>query len=99
MKCRGGSRMGLFFEKRGKKKSTKPIIIIKILITIACLYMLVMGIINDFDFNFLWLFLTLLGVDSIIDGIESYFQKEDKKLYLLEFIYGIILFILAFQFL
>jgi len=83
--------MGLFFEKRGKKKSIKPIIIIKILITIACLYMLVMGIINDFDFNFLWLF-TLLGVDSIIDGIESYFHKEDKRVYLLDFGFGVVYF-------
>ena len=89
--------MGLFFEKRVKKKSTKPFIIIKILISIAWLFMLVMVIINDFDFNFLWLF-TLVGVHSIIDGIESYFQKEDKRVYLLELGFGVIWFTLAFQF-
>jgi hypothetical protein len=90
--------MGLFFERMVKKKSTKPLIIIKILISIASISMLVMSVVKDNSIYFLWAF-AVLGVGSVIDGIESYFQKEDKKLYLLEFIYGIILFILAFQFL
>lgn len=90
--------MGLFFEKRVKKKNTKPFfIIIKILISIASLFMLVMGIVKDNNFYFLWLF-AILGVGSIIDGIESYLQKEDKRIYLLDFGFGIILFTLAFQF-
>ena len=88
--------MGLFFEKRVKKKSTKPFIIIKILITIAFLFMLVMGIVKD-NVLFFWLF-AILGVGSIIDGIESYFQKEDIRVYLLDFGFGVILFILALQF-
>jgi uncharacterized membrane protein len=89
--------MGLFFEKRVKKKSSKPFIIIKILISIASLFMLVMGIVKDYNFYFVWLF-AILGVGSIIDGIESYFQKEDKRVYLLDFGFGVILFMLAFQF-
>ncbi|MFC6039532.1 hypothetical protein ACFPYN_08855 [Paenisporosarcina macmurdoensis] len=89
--------MGLFFEKRVKKKSSKPFIIIKILISIASLFMLVMGIVKDNNFYFVWLF-GILGVGSIIDGIESYFQKEDKRVYLLDFGFGVILFMLAFQF-
>ncbi|PUB09985.1 hypothetical protein C8K15_1229 [Paenisporosarcina sp. OV554] len=56
--------MGLFFEKRVKKKSSKPFIVIKILIVIAALFMLVMSIINDFDYFFRWLFI-LLGVNSL----------------------------------
>ena len=67
--------MGSFFEKKVKKKSTKPFIIIKIFISIALLFMLVIGILNDLDFFFPWLFI-LLGVNSIIDGIESYFKKK-----------------------
>ena len=89
--------MGLFFEKIVKKKSTKPFIIIKILITIVSLFMLVMGIVKDNNFYFLWLF-AILGVGSIIDGIESYFRKEDKMVYLLDFGFGVIFFILALQF-
>ena len=90
--------MGLFFEKRVKKKSTKPFFIIKILISIALLFTFVMGIINDdLDFFFLWLCI-LLGVSSIIDGIESYFQKEDKWSYLLDFGYGVLLIILSIIF-
>ncbi|PUB09978.1 hypothetical protein [Paenisporosarcina sp. OV554] len=90
--------MGLFFEKMVKKKSRKPFIIIKILFSISSLFMLVMGIINDFDFYFLfWLFI-LVGLNSIIAGIESYFQKEDKWVYLLDLGIGVIFFTLAFQF-
>jgi hypothetical protein len=90
--------MALFFERMVKKKSTKPLIIIKILISIASISMLVMSIVKDNSIYFFWAF-AILVVGSIIDGVESYFQKENKKLYLLEFIYGIILFILAFRFL
>jgi len=89
--------MGLFFETKVKKKSTKPFIIIKIFMTIALLFMLVMVIFKGSDYYFLWLFI-LLGVISIIDGIESYFQKEDKRVYLLNFGFGVIWFILAYQF-
>ena len=89
--------MGLFFEKRVKKKSAKPFIIIKILITIATLFMLVMAIVKDNNFFFLWLF-AIIGLGSIIDGIESYFQKEDKRVYLLNFVFGVIFLILALQF-
>ena len=90
--------MGLFFEKSVKKKRTKPFFIIKILINIALLFTFVMGIINDdLDFFFLWLCI-LLGVGSIIDGIESYFQKEDKWIYLFDFGYGVLLIILSIIF-
>ena len=89
--------MGLFFEKRAKKKRTKPFISIKILIIIALMFMLAMAIIKGNDLYFLGLF-TLLGINSIIDGIESYFQKEDKRIYLLGFGFGVIWFTLAFQF-
>lgn len=90
--------MGLFFEKKVKKKRTKPFLIIKILISIALLFTLVMGIINDnLDFFFLWLCI-LLGVSAIIDGIESYFQKEDKWFYLFDFGYGVLLIILSIIF-
>ena len=88
--------MKLFFGKR-MKKSTKPFIILKFLFSIALLFMLVMMIFKDYDINFLWLF-TLIGVLSIIGGIESYLEKEDKRVYLLDFGFAVIWFILAFIF-
>ena len=91
--------MGLFSGESEKKKRTKPFFIIKILIKVAMMYMLVMGFISEnTDFFFGWLFV-LLGVNAIIDGIESYFQKEDKRVYLLNFGFGVIFLILALQFL
>jgi uncharacterized membrane protein HdeD (DUF308 family) len=89
--------MGLFFGKRVKKKSSKPFIVLKILLVIISLFILVMSIINDFDFLFRWLFI-LFGINSIIDGIEGYFQKEDKRFYLLDFGFGVLYLLLSFQF-
>lgn len=89
--------MGLLFNKSVKKKRTKPFIIIKILIKIAMLFMLIMGIVNEnTDFFFGWLFV-LLGVNAIIDGIESYFQKEDKWVYLRDLGFGVIVIIFSSQ--
>ncbi|MBK5484879.1 hypothetical protein JFV29_23870 [Peribacillus sp. TH16] len=65
--------------------------------SLAILFVLVMGFINDFDFYFV-MFFTLLGVNSVIDGIESYFQKEDKRVYLLNYGFAVIYIILSFQF-
>ncbi len=89
--------MGLFPEESEKKKRTKPFFIIKILIKVAMMYMLVMGFISEnTDFFFGWLFV-LLGVNAIIDGIESYFQKEDKWIYLRDLGFGVIVIILSSQ--
>jgi hypothetical protein len=89
--------MGYFFKDIVRKKSTKPFIIIKMLVSITFIFLLVMGVFNDYNFYFVWAF-ALLGVGSFIDGFESYFQKEDRWLYLMDFGVGVILFILAFQF-
>ena len=88
--------MGLFFGKRVTKKSAKPFIIIKILISIASLFMLVMAIVKDHNFYFVWLF-AILGAGLIIDGIESYFQKEDKWVYLRDLGFGVIAIIISSQ--
>ena len=89
--------MGLFFEKRVKKKSSKPFIVLKILLVIIALFILVMSIITDFDYLLRSLFI-LFGVNSIIDGIEGYFQKEEKRFYLLDFGFGVLYVILSSRF-
>src|SRR6478735_3524105 len=75
-------KMELFFEKR---ESTKPFILIRYLMIILMGLNLILGIINDFNFNFIKLFLLLLGIGSIIDGFESFFKKENKSRMLLDF--------------
>ncbi|MGZ9817433.1 hypothetical protein ACXM0N_16170 [Peribacillus simplex] len=72
--------MELFFEKR---ESTKPFILIRYLMIIAMGLILILCIINDF--NFIKYIYFLLGIGSIIDGFESFLKKENKRQMLLNF--------------
>ncbi|MED3787032.1 hypothetical protein P4576_07140 [Peribacillus frigoritolerans] len=72
--------MGLFFEKR---ESTKPFILIRYLMIIAMGLILILCIINGF--NFIKYIYLLLGIGSIIDGFESFLKKENKRQMLLNF--------------
>jgi disulfide bond formation protein DsbB len=74
--------MGLFFEER---ESTKPFILIRYLMLIVMSLILILGIINDFNFNFMKNIYLLLGIGSIIDGFESFLKKENKRQMLLNF--------------
>ncbi|MDQ0882105.1 hypothetical protein [Peribacillus sp. V2I11] len=72
--------MGLLFEKR---ESTKPFILIRYLMIIAMGLILILCII--IDFNFIKNIYLLLGIGSIIDGFESFLNKENKRQMLLNF--------------
>lgn len=74
--------MGLFFEER---ESTKPFILIRYLMIIVMSLILILCIINDFNFNFMKNIYLLLGIGSIIDGFESFLKKENKRQMLLNF--------------
>ena len=88
--------MGLFFQTRSTKKSGKPIIVIRTLMVIAMGILLIVGIINGADFFFLSLIFILAGLGSLIDALEGYFQKENKRVYLVDLGFAILWFILAF---
>ncbi|KOR84797.1 hypothetical protein AM233_12350 [Bacillus sp. FJAT-22058] len=77
--------MGLFFEKRESTKRTKPFILISYLMRILMGLILILVIINDFNFNFIKYIILLLGIGSIIDGFESFLKKENKRQMLLDF--------------
>lgn len=87
--------MGLFFEKR---ESTKPFIIIRILLMIVIVFIFVIGIVNDFDFFFIRLLFMLLGISSILDGIERYIKRENKWRYFFDFVMGLLWFVSSFIF-
>ncbi|MDM5219681.1 hypothetical protein QUF86_02470 [Peribacillus sp. NJ11] len=74
--------MGLFFEKR---ESTKPFILIRYLMIIATGLILILSLINDFNFNFIKYIILLSGIGSIIDGFECFLKKENKMQMLLDF--------------
>ncbi|MEY8192211.1 hypothetical protein AB4X15_21485 [Peribacillus simplex] len=85
--------MGLFFEKRESTKRTKPFILIGYLMRILMGLILILVIINDFNFNFIKYIILLLGIGSIIDGFESFLKKENKRQMLLDFGIAIIWFV------
>ncbi|MGZ9817071.1 hypothetical protein ACXM0N_14345 [Peribacillus simplex] len=76
--------MGLFFENRERTKRTKPFILIRYLMRILMGLILILVIINDFNFNFIKYIILLLGIGSIIDGFESFLKKENKRQMLLD---------------
>lgn len=90
--------MELFFQERSNKKSAKPIIVLRILMATTMGILLVMGIIKGFDFSFFRVIFILAGINSIIDGVESYFQRENKKVYFVNFGFAILWFMLTLQF-
>lgn len=72
--------MNIFFEKTNKKKSSTPFIILKLLLLGLMIGMLVMAIINGIDIFYVKLVFVFVGINSILEGIESYLQKESKKI-------------------
>lgn len=60
--------------------------------------LLVMGTIKGVDFSFFRLIFILAGIGSIIDGVESYFQGENKKVYFVNFGFAILWLMLTLQF-
>lgn len=87
--------MRIFFEKTNKKKSSTPFIILKLLLIILMIVMLVMAILNDIDIFYVKLVFVLVGINSIVEGIESYLQKESKKTIGKEMGWAILFFLIA----
>ncbi|MGM9955198.1 MAG: hypothetical protein ACI35J_04950 [Peribacillus sp.] len=90
--------MGIFFIKRGNAKRTKANMILHTMIAVAMIILLVMAIINGKDFFYLKLIFLLAGISSIIDGMESYLQKEKRKVYLLDFGYALVWFLSVYMY-
>ncbi|MFJ5768707.1 hypothetical protein [Psychrobacillus sp. NPDC093180] len=88
--------MGIFFEKVERKKSTKPIFTIRILLNIVMVICLILAFANELDIFYFRIVILLAGVRSLIEGIESYLRKEDRKVYLGEFSFTSIMFLFAF---
>lgn len=87
--------MSIFFEKTNKKKSSAPFMILKLLLLVLMITMLVMSILNDVDIFYVKLVFILLGINSIIEGIESYLQKEGQRIIRREIGLGILFFLIA----
>ncbi|WP_277587151.1 hypothetical protein [Psychrobacillus antarcticus] len=71
--------MSIFFEKTNKKKSGAPFVTLKLLLIVLMIAMLVMAILNDIDIFYVKLVFVLVGINSIVEALKSYLQKESKK--------------------
>ncbi|QUG42779.1 hypothetical protein KD050_05795 [Psychrobacillus sp. INOP01] len=87
--------MSIFFEKTNKKKSSTPFIILKLLLLGLMITMLVMAILNGIDIFYVKLVFVFVGINSIVEGIESYLQKESKKIIRREIGLGILYILFA----
>ncbi|MGE7603472.1 hypothetical protein ACQKL5_13440 [Peribacillus sp. NPDC097675] len=92
--------MGLFFIKRGNAKRTKANMILHTMIAMIAVLMIIlllMAVINGKELFYLKLIFLLAGISSIIDGLESYLQKEKRKVYLLDFGYALVWLLLVYM--
>lgn len=87
--------MGIFFEKVERKKNTKQVFLIKIMLIMVMITCLVLAIANDLDIYYIKIVLSVAGVVFVTDGIESYFRKEDRKVYIGEFSFVAVMFLFA----
>ncbi|SER79135.1 hypothetical protein SAMN05518872_10259 [Psychrobacillus sp. OK032] len=90
--------MGIFFEKVEGKKSSKPVFIVRILLFIVMIFCLLMAVMNELDIFYIRIVLIAAGVGSLMGGIESYFQKLDRKVYLSEFSIATVWLLVSFSY-
>lgn len=88
--------MGLFFENR---ESTKAFIIFRYLVLAIGVLILILSLIKGVNLVILKFLFLLSAFGSIIDGIESYLKKENKKRILLDFGIALIWIVSFFLFL
>jgi len=88
--------LGIFFKNK-EEKSTKTMVIGRIIILVLLAVLLIFGVVNGFDLILLsWMFI-LAGVGFVFEGVEKCLQKTKGNGFLLDFGFAILLFISAFS--
>lgn len=80
------------------KKSTKSVLIVRIMLFIVMIFCLLMAVMNELDNFYIRIVLIVAGVGSLMGGIESYYQKLDRKVYLSEFTIATVWLLVAFSY-
>jgi hypothetical protein len=88
--------MGIFFQE-AKRKRSKLMTIKDNVHVILLVTLIILSLVNNFDFGYLKLAFIILGVNAMIDAVESYIYKDPKKVYLIYFGLGISYILLSFQ--
>ncbi|MGD6874751.1 hypothetical protein ACQCU1_21560 [Sutcliffiella horikoshii] len=87
--------MGLFFEKVKRTKSSKPVVVIRIILAIAMIALFILGYRDDFNSAYLGYFFLLIGLMNVMNGVESHYHREEKKVYVMDYLLGILFIFIA----
>ncbi|MGD7054355.1 hypothetical protein [Sutcliffiella horikoshii] len=87
--------MGLFFEKVKRTKSSKPVVAIRIILTIVVFALLIQGFRDDFNSTYLGYGFLVVGLLNIMNGVESHYHQEEKKVYRTDYFLGILFLFMA----
>lgn len=88
--------MGLFFKTRENANRTKLSAVHNTIVALVMLILIVLAIFDGLDSFYLKLVFIVAGISSIIDGVVSYRLRENRSVYLLDFGYALLWFVLSF---
>ena len=87
--------MGLFFEKVKRTKSSKPVVVIRIIVAIAMIVLFILGYRDDFNSTYLGYVILLAGLMNVMNGVESHYHRDEKKVYMMDYFLGILFLFMA----
>lgn len=87
--------MGLFFEKVKRTKSSKPVVVIRIIVAIAMIVLFILGYRDDFNSTYLGYVILLAGLMNVMNGVESHYHRDEKKVYMLDYFLGFLFLFMA----
>ncbi|PSL41028.1 hypothetical protein B0H99_103162 [Planomicrobium soli] len=81
--------MNLFFEE---DKSTKPVSIIKRVLSVVALILMALLLLKDFNVLILQSLLFLQGLSALIEGLDRLLILKEKNMYFYDFFFAILYF-------
>ena len=87
--------MGLFFEKVKRTKSSKPVVVIRIIVAIAMIVLFLLGYRDDFNSTYLGYVILLAGLMNVMNGVESHYHRDEKKVYMMDYFLGFLFLFMA----
>lgn len=87
--------MGLFFEKVERTKSSKPVVIIRIILAIALIVLFILGYRDNFNGTYSGYVFLIVGLLNVINGIESHYHRDEKKVYMMDYVLGVLFLFMA----
>lgn len=87
--------MGLFFKKVERTKSSKPVVAIRIILFLVLIALLIQGYRDDYNGTYLLYGFLVAGLLNVMNGVESHYQRDEKKVYMMDYFLGILFIFMA----